>query len=83
MLGRSSITITAATYTSLLAEADLAIAEATARLASRADPASEGRAVIRFIRLPTPYRSVRSRIAHALPAAGQRLVRPARGRSPR
>lgn len=33
MLGHSSITITADTYTSLLPEADLAVAEAAARLA--------------------------------------------------
>ncbi|MFJ4908818.1 tyrosine recombinase XerC [Streptomyces sp. NPDC093249] len=36
MLGHSSIAITADTYTSLLPEADLAIAEATARLVPRA-----------------------------------------------
>ncbi|MEU1176825.1 tyrosine-type recombinase/integrase [Streptomyces sp. NPDC005820] len=36
MLGHSSITITADTYTSLLTEADLAIAEAVARLVPRA-----------------------------------------------
>ncbi|NED35207.1 tyrosine-type recombinase/integrase [Streptomyces sp. SID8499] len=36
MLGHSSITITADTYTSLLPEADLAIAEAAARLVPRA-----------------------------------------------
>ncbi|WP_030750851.1 site-specific integrase [Streptomyces sp. NRRL F-5135] len=38
MLGHSSITITADTYTSLLPEADLAIAEAAARLVPRARP---------------------------------------------
>ncbi|MDU8991976.1 MULTISPECIES: hypothetical protein [Streptomyces] len=36
MLGHSSITITADTYTSLLPEADLAVAEAAARLVPRA-----------------------------------------------
>jgi hypothetical protein len=36
MLGHSSITITSDTYTSLLPEADLAIAEAAARLVPRA-----------------------------------------------
>lgn len=36
MLGHSSITITADTYTSLLPETDLAIAEAAARLVPRA-----------------------------------------------
>ncbi|MFC5669881.1 tyrosine-type recombinase/integrase [Streptomyces incanus] len=41
MLGHSSITITADTYTSLLPEADLAIAEAAARLVPRARGASE------------------------------------------
>lgn len=41
MLGHSSITITADTYTSLLPEADLAIAEAAARLVPRARAASE------------------------------------------
>ncbi|MFG2956328.1 tyrosine recombinase XerC [Streptomyces sp. NPDC048291] len=41
MLGHSSITITADTYTSLLPEADLAIAEAAARLVPRAPATSE------------------------------------------
>ncbi|WP_235468662.1 site-specific integrase [Streptomyces platensis] len=41
MLGHSSITITADTYTSLLPEADLAIAEAAARLVPRASAISE------------------------------------------
>ncbi|MFD8388557.1 tyrosine-type recombinase/integrase [Streptomyces sp. NPDC059680] len=41
MLGHSSITITADTYTSLLPEADLAIAEAAARLVPRARAASK------------------------------------------
>ena len=41
MLGHSSITITADTYTSLLPEADLAIAEAAARLVPRARAVSE------------------------------------------
>jgi integrase len=41
MLGHSSITITADTYTSLLPEADLAIAEAAARLVPRARVTSE------------------------------------------
>ncbi|MDX3402971.1 site-specific integrase [Streptomyces sp. ME01-18h] len=41
MLGHSSITITADTYTSLLPEADLAIAEAAARLVPRARKAEE------------------------------------------
>ncbi|KNB50239.1 site-specific integrase [Streptomyces caatingaensis] len=41
MLGHSSITITADTYTSLLPEADRAIAEAAARLVPRARAASE------------------------------------------
>ncbi|MFJ8506888.1 tyrosine-type recombinase/integrase [Streptomyces avermitilis] len=41
MLGHSSITITADTYTSLLPEADLAIAEAAARLVPRVRAASE------------------------------------------
>ncbi|WP_406382104.1 hypothetical protein [Streptomyces sp. NBC_01618] len=36
MLGHSSITVTADTHTSLLPEADLAIAEAAARLVPRA-----------------------------------------------
>ncbi|MEU9123444.1 tyrosine-type recombinase/integrase [Streptomyces sp. NPDC048506] len=36
MLGHSSITITADTYTSLLPEADMAFAEAAARLVPRA-----------------------------------------------
>ncbi|MFJ9340229.1 tyrosine recombinase XerC [Streptomyces sp. NPDC101733] len=40
MLGHSSITITADTYTSLLPEADLAIAEAAARLVPRARSAA-------------------------------------------
>ncbi|MFD9814474.1 tyrosine recombinase XerC [Streptomyces sp. NPDC059080] len=44
MLGHSSITITADTYTSLLPEADLAIAEAAARLVPRARAVSEGAA---------------------------------------
>ena len=44
MLGHSSITITSDTYTSLLPEADLAIAEAAARLVPRARAASEGTA---------------------------------------
>ena len=44
MLGHSSITITADTYTSLLPEADLAIAEAAARLVPRARAASENTA---------------------------------------
>ncbi|WP_234315508.1 tyrosine-type recombinase/integrase [Streptomyces albus] len=52
MLGHSSITITADTYTSLLPEADLAIAEAAARLvtcaratsANTAPPRGGGRA---------------------------------------
>ncbi|MFF3733412.1 tyrosine recombinase XerC [Streptomyces sp. NPDC002476] len=41
MLGHSSITITSDTYTSLLPEADLAIAEAAARLVPRARVTSE------------------------------------------
>ncbi|MFE7301285.1 tyrosine-type recombinase/integrase [Streptomyces sp. NPDC057579] len=41
MLGHSSITITADTYTSLLPETDRAIAEAAARLVPRARTASE------------------------------------------
>ncbi|MCI0384516.1 tyrosine-type recombinase/integrase [Streptomyces sp. CNQ085] len=41
MLGHSSITITSDTYTSLLPEADLAIAEAAARLVPRARTTSE------------------------------------------
>ncbi|MFJ5847044.1 site-specific integrase [Streptomyces sp. NPDC092903] len=41
MLGHSSITITSNTYTSLLPEADLAIAEAAARLVPRARVTSE------------------------------------------
>ncbi|MFE2094903.1 tyrosine-type recombinase/integrase [Streptomyces sp. NPDC059460] len=41
MLGHSSITITSDTYTSLLPEADLAIAEAAARLVPRARATSE------------------------------------------
>ncbi|WP_406307980.1 site-specific integrase [Streptomyces griseoaurantiacus] len=44
MLGHSSITITADTYTSLLPEADLAIAEAAARLVPRARATSENAA---------------------------------------
>ncbi|MGW7422291.1 tyrosine-type recombinase/integrase [Streptomyces sp. NPDC054813] len=44
MLGHSSITLTADTYTSLLPEADLAIAEAAARLVPRARAASENTA---------------------------------------
>jgi hypothetical protein len=44
MLGHSSITITADTYTSLLPEADLAIAEAAARLVPRARTTSENTA---------------------------------------
>jgi hypothetical protein len=44
MLGHSSITITSDTYTSLLPEADLAIAEAAARLVPRARASSEGTA---------------------------------------
>jgi hypothetical protein len=44
MLGHSSITITADTYTSLLPEADLAIAEAAARLVPRARVTSENTA---------------------------------------
>jgi hypothetical protein len=44
MLGHSSITITADTYTSLLPEADLAIAEAAARLVPRARSTSENTA---------------------------------------
>ncbi|MFD5025788.1 tyrosine-type recombinase/integrase [Streptomyces sp. NPDC058373] len=44
MLGHSSITITADTYTSLLPEADLAIAEAAARLVPRARDTSENTA---------------------------------------
>ncbi|MFE4493043.1 tyrosine-type recombinase/integrase [Streptomyces niveus] len=42
MLGHSSITITADTYTSLLPEADLAIAEAAARLVPRARSTPKG-----------------------------------------
>ncbi|MFJ1897631.1 site-specific integrase [Streptomyces sp. NPDC088115] len=42
LLGHSSITITSDTYTSLLPEADLAIAEAAARLVPRARAAAEG-----------------------------------------
>ncbi|WTI14615.1 tyrosine-type recombinase/integrase [Streptomyces sp. NBC_00820] len=42
MLGHSSITITADTYTSLLPEADLAIAEAAARLVPRAQRVLDG-----------------------------------------
>ncbi|MFH8376194.1 tyrosine recombinase XerC [Streptomyces cyaneofuscatus] len=42
MLGHSSITITSDTYTSLLPEADLAIAEAAARLVPRARISSKG-----------------------------------------
>jgi hypothetical protein len=41
MLGHSSITITAETYTSLFPEAALAIAEAAARLVPRARPTAE------------------------------------------
>ncbi|TKA01948.1 tyrosine-type recombinase/integrase [Actinacidiphila oryziradicis] len=41
MLGHSSITITADTYTSLLPETDLAIAEAAARLVPRAGKADD------------------------------------------
>ncbi|MFJ3628783.1 tyrosine-type recombinase/integrase [Streptomyces albidoflavus] len=41
MLGHSSITITSDTYTSLLPEADLAIAEAAARLVPRARVSSK------------------------------------------
>ena len=41
MLGHSPITITADTYTSLFLEADLAIAEAAARLVPRARATSE------------------------------------------
>ncbi|WSD69013.1 hypothetical protein OG978_17360 [Streptomyces sp. NBC_01591] len=41
MLGHSSITITSDTYTSLLPEADLAIAEAAARLVPRARTTAE------------------------------------------
>ncbi|GAB2835572.1 site-specific integrase [Streptomyces daliensis] len=44
MLGHSSITITSDTYTSLLPEADLAIAEAAARLVPRARATSENAA---------------------------------------
>ncbi|MGW3628195.1 tyrosine-type recombinase/integrase [Streptomyces sp. NPDC000880] len=44
MLGQSSITITADTYTSLFPEADLAIAEAAARLVPRARATSENTA---------------------------------------
>ncbi|MDO0927247.1 hypothetical protein QQY24_18170 [Streptomyces sp. TG1A-8] len=44
MLGHSSITITADTYTSLLPEADPAIAEAAARLVPRARATSENTA---------------------------------------
>ncbi|UXY32889.1 hypothetical protein [Streptomyces sp. HUAS TT20] len=44
MLGHSSITITADTYTSLLPEADLAIAEAAGRLVPRARTATENTA---------------------------------------
>ncbi|MFF1448657.1 hypothetical protein ACFVYF_10955 [Streptomyces sp. NPDC058274] len=44
MLGHSSITITADTYTSLLPEADLAIAEAASRLVPRARATSENTA---------------------------------------
>lgn len=44
MLGHSSITITSDTYTSLLPEADLAIAEAAARLVPRARTTSENTA---------------------------------------
>ncbi|MED7828525.1 tyrosine-type recombinase/integrase, partial [Streptomyces chiangmaiensis] len=44
MLGHSSITITADTYTSLLPEADLAIAEAAARLVTRARATSKNTA---------------------------------------
>ncbi|MEV6959335.1 hypothetical protein AB0M97_09040 [Streptomyces sp. NPDC051207] len=44
MLGHSSITITADTHTSLLPEADLAIAEAAARLVPRARATSENTA---------------------------------------
>lgn len=44
MLGHSSITITADTYTSLLPEADLAIAEAAARPVPRARATSENTA---------------------------------------
>ncbi|MFC8537138.1 tyrosine-type recombinase/integrase [Streptomyces sp. NPDC057249] len=42
MLGHTSITITSDTYTSLLPEADLAIAEAAARLVPRARATAEG-----------------------------------------
>ncbi|MFE9886243.1 hypothetical protein [Streptomyces scopuliridis] len=45
MLGHSSITITADTYTSLLPEADLAIAEAAARLVPRARVTGESDAI--------------------------------------
>ncbi|XES00634.1 hypothetical protein HEP87_24070 [Streptomyces sp. S1D4-11] len=41
MLGHSSITITSDTYTSLLPEADLAIAEAATRLVPRARAVSQ------------------------------------------
>ncbi|MGW1916870.1 tyrosine-type recombinase/integrase [Streptomyces sp. NPDC002076] len=41
ILGHSSITITAGTYTNLLPEADLAIAEAAARLVPRARAATK------------------------------------------
>ncbi|GAX53286.1 hypothetical protein AQJ27_23935 [Streptomyces olivochromogenes] len=44
MLGHSSITVTADTYTSLFPEADLARAEAAARLVPRARTASEAEA---------------------------------------
>lgn len=44
MLGHSSITITSDTYTSLLPEADLAIAEAAARLVPRARTTPENTA---------------------------------------
>ncbi|MBD0746028.1 tyrosine-type recombinase/integrase [Streptomyces sp. CBMA152] len=45
MLGHSSITITADTYTSLFPEADLAIAEAAARLVPRTRAPSENTAL--------------------------------------
>lgn len=61
MLGHSSITITSDTYTSLLPEADLAIAEAAARLVPRArttpeNTPPEAEAEPDDASLPTRYR---------------------------
>ncbi|MEU7296081.1 tyrosine-type recombinase/integrase [Streptomyces exfoliatus] len=67
MLGRSSISVTADTYTSLLSEADLAIAEATP-LSSRAPgtPACRPAGSCRFLGGHSgACHAVRSRPAHA------------------